>query len=295
MQDKRYIFVIMDSSGAQTRRVSLKRSTLRRLALGAVAFFLVGTSLVVHAVNHVAVARESLALAHDNGRLQQAIVRTELEAQNVDIEAMRAQMSAGEVLIRAGLGSGSPLLAAGPLDSPPPSHIQAQEEATDSVISSAKVVQNARRLEENLEGLIEYFRDADRLLQNTPALRPAPSTWYTSGFGKRRHPITKKTVMHKGIDLGGYTGMEIFAPADGVVIWLGNRGGYGKTIVLDHGYGVQTHFAHLSAYEIKLGDRVRRGDIIAKMGSTGMSTGPHLHYEVRRHGVPLNPANFILD
>jgi murein DD-endopeptidase MepM/ murein hydrolase activator NlpD len=89
--------------------------------------------------------------------------------------------------------------------------------------------------------------------------------------------------------------MEILAPADGMVIWLGGRGGYGKTVVLDHGYGVQSHFAHLNSYRVQLGQRVHRGEVIAEMGSTGISTGPHLHYEVRRHGRPLDPRNFILD
>jgi murein DD-endopeptidase MepM/ murein hydrolase activator NlpD len=157
------------------------------------------------------------------------------------------------------------------------------------------VLQLSKTIDRQMEALIEDLRDTNRLLQNTPALRPTPAGWYTSGFGKRIHPVSGKRVMHKGLDIAGYTGMEILAPADGTVIWLGGRGGYGKTVVLDHGYGVQSHFAHLSNYRTRLGQRVHRGDVIAEMGSTGISTGPHLHYEVRRHGRPLDPRNFILD
>jgi murein DD-endopeptidase MepM/ murein hydrolase activator NlpD len=117
----------------------------------------------------------------------------------------------------------------------------------------------------------------------------------TSSFGRRRDPIFKTWLMHKGLDLGGHTGMDITAPADGIVIYTGWRGGYGKTVVVDHGFGLQTHYAHLSDYRVQVGQRVRRGEVLALMGSTGKSTGPHLHYEVRSNGQPLDPIRFILD
>ena len=102
-------------------------------------------------------------------------------------------------------------------------------------------------------------------------------------------------VMHKGVDFAGYTGMPVVAPADGVVIWTGTRGGYGRTVVIDHGNGIQTHFAHLNRYDVRRGDHVARGEVVAEMGSTGKSTGPHLHYEVRRYGEPVDPLSFILN
>ena len=107
--------------------------------------------------------------------------------------------------------------------------------------------------------------------------------------------MTGQRLMHKGLDLAGRTGDPINAPADGVVIYAGWRGGYGQTVVIDHGFGIQTHFAHLNAYDVRVGDSVKRGDLIAEMGSTGKSTGPHLHYEVRRMGQPLDPVAFIMD
>jgi murein DD-endopeptidase MepM/ murein hydrolase activator NlpD len=152
-----------------------------------------------------------------------------------------------------------------------------------------------RDLSTNLGETFEYFHDAERMLLNTPSIRPARTAWYSSSYGIRLHPITHVLLMHKGLDMGGFVGMEIFAPADGVVIWTGTRGGYGQVVVIDHGFGLQTHFAHLSRYLVKRGQRVRRGQRIAEMGTTGHSTGPHLHYEVRRYGQPLDPRRFILD
>jgi murein DD-endopeptidase MepM/ murein hydrolase activator NlpD len=133
------------------------------------------------------------------------------------------------------------------------------------------------------------------MLSNTPSLRPARSPWLTSGFGRRNDPVHGGLAIHKGIDIGGQNGTEVFAPADGVVIFVGKRGGYGNVVVVDHGYGLQTHYAHLSKFRCHVGDHLRRGDTIAGMGSTGKSTGPHLHYEVRRYGRPLDPTRFILD
>ncbi len=151
------------------------------------------------------------------------------------------------------------------------------------------------RLQGTLGETIEYYHDAAQLLANTPSIRPTRSPWLSSSFGKRIDPIYGYWVMHKGLDMPGHIGMEVVAPADGVIIWTGWRGGYGQTVVIDHGYGLQTHFAHLSAYLVEPGNHVRRGDPVARMGSTGKSTGPHLHYEVRRLGQPMDPRRFILD
>ncbi|MCK5689615.1 M23 family metallopeptidase [Myxococcota bacterium] len=156
--------------------------------------------------------------------------------------------------------------------------------------------QQSGKLLETLDSLSEYFRDAEKLLSHTPALRPTPSIWVTSRFGIRNDPIHRSLMlMHKGLDLGGPSGMPIYAPAKGRVIFIGNRGGYGRVVILDHGYGIQTHYAHLSAYRVSVGGTVKRGQLIALMGNTGKSTGPHLHYEVRRNGLPLDPELFILD
>lgn len=294
MQDKRFILVIMDSTGARTRRVTVMRSTLIRAGLAMTCLVCLGIAIVVHAVQSSKMARLSLDISKENRALEYSVEATLAQARQLKVEATRAEISASVALSRAGLRTEASLLGSGPLDVVPMTSSEYKDE--DSLPSMADdVLQLSRTIDRQMEALIEDLRDTNRLLQNTPALRPTPAGWYTSGFGKRIHPVTGKRVMHKGLDIAGYTGMEILAPADGTVIWLGGRGGYGKTVVLDHGYGVQSHFAHLNNYRVRLGQRVHRGDVIAEMGSTGISTGPHLHYEVRRHGRPLDPRNFILD
>lgn len=123
---------------------------------------------------------------------------------------------------------------------------------------------------------------------------PAPGYHrITSKFGYRIHPILKTKKLHTGIDIGVPTGGNIVAAAAGIVIYSGSLGGYGNTIMVDHGGGIVTLYAHNSRLVAKEGDVVKRGDIVSKAGSTGMSTGPHLHFEVRKNGVYQDPMTWL--
>jgi murein DD-endopeptidase MepM/ murein hydrolase activator NlpD len=115
----------------------------------------------------------------------------------------------------------------------------------------------------------------------------------TSGFGSRLHPIFDEVRMHAGIDIPAPTGQAVYAVRDGVVRTAGDRGGYGTTVVIDHGDGMSTVYAHLSAFAVAVGTWVQAGAHVGSVGSTGTSTGPHLHFEVRLGGVPNNPMNWL--
>ncbi|MEM9677944.1 MAG: M23 family metallopeptidase [Pseudomonadota bacterium] len=122
---------------------------------------------------------------------------------------------------------------------------------------------------------------------------PSPGARISSRFGSRRDPFTGRSAVHSGLDFSAPRGTPIVATAGGRVTKAGRLGGYGKLVELDHGGGITTRFAHLSRINVKLGQKVARGQLVGRVGSTGRSTGPHLHYEVRRKGRALDPLTFV--
>jgi len=150
----------------------------------------------------------------------------------------------------------------------------------------------ASRQEASLQMLIEYFEDKRSLFASTPSIWPVRG-WVTSRFGNRTSPFSGIQKFHEGMDIAAQTGTPVAAAADGVVIKAGFGTGYGNMVELSHGYGIKTLYAHNSRLNVKAGQRVRRGDVIAYAGDSGSSTGPHLHYEVRLNGLPVNPAKYL--
>lgn len=140
---------------------------------------------------------------------------------------------------------------------------------------------------------IEKWHGLNRLTQILPIGAPVAQKTITSPYGMRQDPFTKKSKHHKGIDFAGKIGTELYAVAPGRVVSAGERSGYGTTVEIDHGLGFTTLYAHLSKILVSRGDWVRPGTVVGLGGSSGRSTGPHLHYEIRYKGTPFNPINFV--
>lgn len=142
---------------------------------------------------------------------------------------------------------------------------------------------------------VEKWHGLQRLIKILPIGAPVEQKAITSPFGTRKDPFTKSTKQHRGIDFAGKIGTELYAVAPGRVISAGDRTGYGTTVEIDHGLGFTTLYAHLSKLMVSRGDWVRPGTVVGLAGSSGRSTGPHLHYEIRYKGTPFNPTNFVKD
>ncbi len=143
----------------------------------------------------------------------------------------------------------------------------------------------------------ELMRLLDRqksILACTPSVWPAKG-WVSSGFGYRLSPFTNEKELHRGLDICSRKGAPVIAPADGVVAYVETDPGYGKTVIINHGYGLNTVYAHLEKVHVKKGQVVRRHQEIATVGDSGRTTGAHLHYEVHLNGVPVNPLRYILN
>jgi murein DD-endopeptidase MepM/ murein hydrolase activator NlpD len=150
----------------------------------------------------------------------------------------------------------------------------------------------ASKQEASLQVLIEYFEDKRSLFASTPSIWPVRG-WVTSRFGTRLSPFSGILKAHEGMDIAAQTGTPVVASADGVVVKAGFGTGYGNMVEISHGYGIKTLYAHNSRLNVKAGQRVKRGEVIAYAGDSGSSTGPHLHYEVRLNGLPVNPAKYL--
>jgi murein DD-endopeptidase MepM/ murein hydrolase activator NlpD len=148
--------------------------------------------------------------------------------------------------------------------------------------------------EDGFSSLLQHLEDQRNILACTPAIRPTGG-WVTSRFGYRESPFTGLREFHKGLDIANRQGTPIRAPADGVVAFSGRKGLLGNVVIIDHGHGFVTRFGHIQKALKKRGETVKRGEIIAEMGNTGRSTGPHVHYEVLLNGVPVNPQKYILN
>lgn len=226
--------------------------------------------------------RENKELKRANERLAQTVAQVQARLGQFEqrTKALAIAAGVGELLVggpeggRSAVGSGGPLerLREGP----------------------EELVQRQEQLDRQLATVEQRLSEQVLLLAHTPTIAPVVGV-ITDGFGPRIDPITQRPAYHEGLDISVAHGTPVCAPADGVVAEAGRESGLGKVVKLNHGFGYVTVFGHLDRFQVKEGDRVRRGQVIARVGMTGRATGPHLHYEVWRDGEKQNPLHYILD
>jgi murein DD-endopeptidase MepM/ murein hydrolase activator NlpD len=175
--------------------------------------------------------------------------------------------------------------------------------------NSRMVVKTARRLDvitrkvviqsKSYDDLVKMAVTKEKMLSSIPAIQPIANKDLkrtASGWGYRIHPIYKIKRFHYGIDFTAPTGTEIYCTGDGIVEKTeSSQRGFGNSMIIDHGYGIKTQYAHMNSFKVRQGQKVKRGDVIGFVGSTGLSTAPHLHYEVTRSGEKVNPINYFFN
>jgi hypothetical protein len=304
----------------RTRRVRkivvpffLLKLSIVLFSLGAVFFIIIGIDYV-HVLGRMA---ENKRLKGENYKLRQdmQLIRNKVDLMESSVERVRNYAKKLQMLTGQS-GTGMPDLpwGSGESDSPrepssKPSgksrHSQTAPDTTEPS-SSPQDADNASPLlervahleksslvtETGLSELQTYLVARSAIINATPSLMPI-NGWLSSSFGYRRHPLDGSYRLHAGVDIAAEPGTPVRAPADGTVIFSGYKEGYGKVVVIDHGYGIQTVFGHNSKLFVTQGEHLKRGEKISEVGSTGRSTGPHLHYEIRKNGIPINPLTFI--
>ncbi len=313
MASKNFTLMIVPEAHAHVRRVQVPKKAIYLGAIVVVAIVGAILSLMVHYAYIVGQVFEARTLREENGKLKDRIALLESKVDDVDARIVQVKQFDEKLRAMTDLRDDERGLAMGPLKANPqggadvPSEIDpfavpavgddpAVEQLRNALLDSrvAGLAQEANRELQSLSELVDYFGKQEIMLKSTPSIAPARGL-LTSGFGSREDPFTGEHSFHSGLDIAAREGTDVVAPASGVVILAGEHAAYGNCIVVDHMRGgITTLYGHLSSILVKPGDKVERGQHIGKIGTTGRSTGPHLHYEVRINGVPVNPRRFIV-
>lgn len=213
--------------------------------------------------------------------LQQEGLIKEVTPEQTIQASVAARQSIAMVASRSGVSRLQPI----PLQGVSPMLAVLEESANELAEQVDNVEQRVESLQEQATEVVSYAR-------------AVPNTWpvsggISSGYGWRKHPITRRTHFHTGVDISASYGTSIKASAYGRVTFVGYKVGYGRTITISHGYGYETMYCHCSSTKVKVGQNVERGDVIGYVGTSGTTTGPHLHYEVHKNGLTQNPVDFL--
>ncbi len=294
------VIVVSDHSQA-VRKFRVPRRWLQNLGWSGVGLALFALLTIGHYVSLLGASGENSVLKEENAQLRSQVLLVQEKVAHISATLDRVERFDAKLRTAVtSLQDPERNLAIGPVGSPEPDLAPggpapaAEQNVSGLPGRLGSLETEASRQEQSLRQLQEYFDDQRSLLASTPSIWPARG-WVTSDFGTRIDPYSADRQMHEGLDIATPHGQPVLTPSDGVVVFSGVEGGYGKVLVIDHGYGVKTRYGHLSEVFVKLGDRVVRGEKVAGVGNTGKSTGPHLHYEVRVNGIPENPRKFILE
>jgi murein DD-endopeptidase MepM/ murein hydrolase activator NlpD len=291
------VFVPHDSEPSKVLEVSYR--VVRTAVAGAVLAIVAAVSVGYLTVSRTVDLSKSAGLAQENARLEQQI--DELNGRLSGLADTLSRLSERDARIRilANLEPIDPQVQAAGIGGPAGFEIEGEPGSAMRRTAEIRVDLNALIRRANL--LASSFKEAaDSLAVHSARLAATPSImptqgWLSSAFSSMRsHPILHMARPHEGIDVTAPMGTPIEAPAAGVIRDAGWEAGYGNTIVIDHGFGTVTKFAHASKLLVREGQRVSRGQRIALVGNTGLATGPHLHYEVHVNGRPVDPLRYVL-
>jgi murein DD-endopeptidase MepM/ murein hydrolase activator NlpD len=304
MRSKRYTIFVADRTSGAVRRITLPAGPVVAVACAVVTLpVLIGIGAAWKAKSGVAqlyASHRALEVENSNYRGATAALSNQIASLQSVIADLGARTTLDPAVSRAmdklpalvkarAMGGGAP-------DSTAPKAENAYTRTLSALASPDDTFGLLRTVLESLELRLHDVRSSvdkrNALAAATPSIWPAHG-WLSSGMGRRRDPLNGGNDFHPGLDIVGDKGEPIYATASGRVTHAGYQGAYGNLIVIDHGFGLETRYGHLSKFKVKQGDRVNRGDVIGAIGATGRATGSHLHYEVHANGRLLNPLQLL--
>jgi murein DD-endopeptidase MepM/ murein hydrolase activator NlpD len=292
MANEFYTLIVVPHAKAKFRKfqVSVRLTKWAMGVAGTMALVLVG--VLAHYTWIRVEVSELRRLRTENVALSTKAQAYEQNAAKLQTKLLTLQNMVMKLGMMAGLEKSLPDPAVGGVGGL--TRLETTSPSADARLSMGAMEKKAEELTARSSRLEEYYQDQKVVLAATPSVWPVRG-YLSSTFGNRVDPFTGQPDFHPGLDIATPMGTKVQAPADGVVVSTGPKGSYGNAIVIDHGYGVMTRYGHLSGFNVRPGQRVRRGDVIGFVGQTGRATAPHLHYEVWVHEQNVNPIQYILD
>jgi murein DD-endopeptidase MepM/ murein hydrolase activator NlpD len=290
--DKRYSTIIfVPHARAKFRKLRVSHRSLFSVVSLITSSLCLSTFFSFQYFASISDSNELTRLKSENKSLQQANAQFSHSVDSLRSQLRNVEEKTRKLAIVAGINSLDSGTSAGVGGIRQRDDIEFDSRYTDEF---EKMSFRSTRVESELSLLERRFAERNAVLSATPSIAPVRGI-LTDGFGGRRDPFTGEAGNHPAIDVSSASGQPIRTPADGIVVKAEWANGYGNVIYISHGYGYSTRYGHLSAFNAKPGQRVKRGEVIGYVGSTGRSTGPHLHYEVRVNGEPRNPLEYILN
>jgi murein DD-endopeptidase MepM/ murein hydrolase activator NlpD len=295
MMKRSFTVIVVPHTGERFRKLRFSSGALKALALlGGVVLLALGV-LVAHYVAFYKDLTELRELRLNNAELKRKNLDYEVGIEHLNERVTSLQDFVKKLSVMAGLDATLEPSADGGVGGPADLDFTATTGAYAQVKSEIDRMQGELANLENQSEVLESFYENNALmLASTPSIWPVRG-YYSSIFGYRKDPFTGKRAMHYGIDISTPMGRPVVATADGIVLYAARRGSYGNIVVIDHKFGVMTRYAHLSKFNVKAGQRVKRGDVVAFVGNTGRSRAPHLHYEVWVNDRPVQPLDYVLE
>ena len=307
MAKKFYTVLVLPDASSQIRRFHIAKPLLSALAVTTGFIFIAFLFLIYQAVGHTGHMLELRQLRTTSSEQANLLQKFEgLENQMAGLREfdLRLRTAAGLEVKDAessivGVGgadtlSSSALLVAAVAHQTSPTNPSTGIRTDNLGGELDRLSREMNDRNKSFQGLIGSLETKRSLLASTPTIWPVKG-WLTAGFGQRRSPFTGQRQMHEGVDIANTVGTPVIAPADGVVTYTGPLGGFGDVVSVDHGHKISTFYAHLQQHKVSQGQRVRRGDVIGLVGTTGRVTGPHLHYEIQVNEVSVDPTKYVID
>jgi len=298
MAKKFFSVIIVPHSKTNFRTLTFSKRSLKLLIGGAALALVVLSVILIDYFSMTIIRAKYRTLARENTEQKQKISNYEGYIEQLKAAITNFESYAEKLNIMMGFKSPDVIRGEPGVGGGDPGSEGAADPASNSQTIPFNTIQNlaqkADSVEKNLGSLVDMMESQRARLAATPTIWPAQG-WISSPFGYRIDPFTGKRTFHRGIDIATNFGNQVVATADGSVIEAAYDKFFGRTIIISHGEGVVTQYCHLDKYIVKVGQRIKRGDLVGYVGKTGKALGPHLHYEIRINNTSVNPYNYILE